>query len=156
MVWFGAVVVRPGLKETFEGKLKPISGNYNLKTLLISRLTREMTLEFNEPVEVMTQFKEWILVHSGGSKQVIFIADNNGFDGQFINWYFHHFIGENPFGHSSQNLGSLYKGLVGDMFQNFKHLSQTEHTHNPVDDVRGNAEALLYMKDKLGLKINLD
>jgi len=28
-------------------------------------------------------------------------------------------------------------------------------THNPVDDARGNAEALLEMKEQLGLKISL-
>ncbi len=47
----------------------------------------------------------------------------------------------NPFGHSSTNLGSLYKGLMKDMFVNFKHLRQTRHTHHPVDDARVNAEA---------------
>ena len=51
------------------------------------------------------------------------ISDNNGFDWQFINWYFHHFLGKNPFGHSSTNLGSLYKGVVRDMFASFKRLS---------------------------------
>jgi hypothetical protein len=57
---------------------------------------------------------------------------------------------------SSGSLGSLYKGLVKDTFQNFKHLRKTRHSHHPVDDARGNAEALLYMKDNLGLKISLD
>ena len=38
---------------------------------------------------------------------------------------------------------------------NFKHLRKTRHTHNPVDDARGNAEALLVMKE-MGLKIRLD
>jgi hypothetical protein len=42
------------------------------------------------------------------------------------------------------------------MFKSFKHLRKTEHTHNPVDDARGNAEALLLLKDKLGLKIDFD
>jgi len=37
----------------------------------------------------------------------IFISDSTGFDWQFINWRFHHFVGRNPFGFSSQNLGSL-------------------------------------------------
>jgi hypothetical protein len=32
---------------------------------------------------------------------------------------------------------------------------KTKHTHNPVDDAIGNAEALLAFKNKLGLKINL-
>jgi hypothetical protein len=53
------------------------------------------------------------------------------------------------------NLGSLYKGLVQDTFKNFKHLRKTKHTHHPVDDARGNAEALLQMKE-LGLKIRWD
>jgi hypothetical protein len=85
---------------------------------------------------------------------MMFISDNNGFDWQFINWYLHHFLGDNPFGHSCTNLGSLYKGMQKDMFVNFKHLRQTKHTHHPVDDARGNAEALLAMKE-LGLKVNL-
>ena len=86
----------------------------------------------------------------------IFIADNNGFDWQFINWYFHHFLGENPFGFSSQNLGSLYKGLVKDVTKNFKHLRKTAHTHDPVDDALGNAEALLHMRQEMGLSMPLD
>ncbi len=47
------------------------------------------------------------------------------------------------------------KGIVRDTFQNFKHLRKTAHTHNPVDDAKGNAEALLAMKDQLQLKIRL-
>jgi hypothetical protein len=70
--------------------------------------------------------------------------------------YFHHFLKKNPFGFSSQNLGSLYKGLVKDTFATFKHLRRTKHTHNPVDDARGNAEALLHMKEQMALKIALD
>ena len=40
------------------------------------------------------------------------------------------------------------------MGKNFKHLRETKHTHDPIDDVRGNAEAMLAM-GKMGLKINL-
>jgi hypothetical protein len=86
----------------------------------------------------------------------IFISDNNGFDWGFVNYYFHRFLGKNPFGHSSQNLGSLYKGVVKDTFANFKHLRVTRHTHHPVDDARGNAEALLRIQNEHGLKIALD
>jgi hypothetical protein len=46
------------------------------------------------------------------------------------------------------------KGLVKDTFQNFKHLRRTAHTHHPVDDATGNAEALIEMK-KAGFKIAL-
>jgi hypothetical protein len=108
-------------------------------------------MAFPEPASVMADFGAWLGENSKG--RPMFIADNNGFDWQFINWYFHHFTGANPFGHSSTNLGSLYKGVVRDMSKNFKHLRRTTHTHHPVDDANGNAEALLTMKETLELKI---
>ena len=153
MICFGAVIVDDTLNKTFYGKLHPISENWIPGSLQVSGFTREQTLQFDDPKEVMYKFNYW--VKSNNQDKLFFISDNNGFDWQFINYYFHHFLGENPFGHSSTNLGSLYKGLVKDTFKNFKHLRKTTHTHNPVDDVIGNAEALLYMKKEMGLKITL-
>jgi hypothetical protein len=152
MVCLGAVLVREGLGETFYGRLRPISDKWVPAALAVSGFTREETLLFNEPEAVMRGFAEWLKASAG--RRPGFISDNNGFDWQFVNWYFWHFTGANPFGHSSANLGSLYKGLVRDTFQSFKHLRRTAHTHHPVDDARGNAEALLEMK-RMGLKIAL-
>ena len=154
MVCLGAIIVEPSLSRTFYGRLRPISEQYNPDALEVSGFSRDETLAFDDPKTVMAAFAAWVAQHGG--KRTVFISDNNGFDWQFVNWYFHHFLGKNPFGFSSQNLGSLYKGLVKDTFQNFKHLRKTTHTHHPVDDARGNAEALLHMKDQLGLKIALD
>jgi DNA polymerase III epsilon subunit-like protein len=153
MICFGAVVVDDLLDKTFYGQLHPISERWMPEKLQISGFTREQTLQFNDPKTVMENFAQWIKNNS--NSKLIFISDNNGFDWQFINYYFHHFLGENPFGYSSTNLGSLYKGLVKDTFKNFKHLRKTTHTHNPVDDVIGNAEALLYMKREMGLRVEL-
>ena len=153
MVSFGAILVKPGLDVTFHGRLKPVSESFDAAALAVSGVTREETLAFPEPRGVMEDFARWIAAHTTG--RPMFVSDNNGFDWQFINWYFHEFTGKNPFGHSSTNLGSLYKGLVKDAFQNFKHLRRSKHTHHPVDDARGNAEALLHMRDTLGLKIAL-
>jgi hypothetical protein len=151
MVSFGAALVDPGLDKAFFGQLRPIAERYIPEALAVSGYTREETLTFADPVQVMTDFKQWI--EKVSTDKPIFISDNNCFDWMFICWYFHHFIGENPFGYSSQNLGSLYKGLVKDTFKNFKHLRETKHTHHPVDDAIGNAEALLKMKQNLGLNI---
>jgi len=153
MISFGAVLVNEQLDQSFYGQLKPISDNFIPEALAVSTHTREETLGFNEPKQVMQEFKTWIL--SVSKDRPIFISDNNGFDWMFICWYFHHFLGENPFGFSSQNLGSLYKGIAKDTFQTFKHLRKTAHTHHPVDDAKGNAEALLTMKRTMGLKIKL-
>ena len=153
MISFGALIVEPSLTKTFYAQLKPISDKWIPEALQISGFTREETLAFEEPQAVMERFAVWIEAESSG--RPFFIADNNGFDWQFINWYFHHFCGNNPFGHTSSNLGSLYKGLVKDTFVNFKHLRKTAHTHNALEDARGNAEALLQLKQEFGLKISL-
>lgn len=151
MVSFGAVIVEPELSKTFYAELRPVSDAFVPEALAVCNFTREETLTFGDPKEAMENFRDWIAENSKGRPR--FISDNTGFDWQFINWYFHHFLGENPFGHSSTNLGSLYKGMEKDMFTSFKHLRKTAHTHNALDDAMGNAEAILALKD-LGLKIS--
>ncbi len=153
MVSLGAVVVEPSLSRTFYGRFAPISEKWIPEALAVSNLSREETLAFDDPTSVMRAFDSFVAETPG--KRKIFISDNNGFDWQFVNWYFHHFLGKNPFGSSSQNLGSLYKGMVKDTFATFKHLRKTAHTHHPVDDAKGNAEALLHMKAEMGLKLAL-
>ena len=153
MISFGAILVEPGLDRTFYGRLRPISDQFVPAALAVSKLSREETLEFPDAGDVMREFAQWLRDNTVGSP--IFVADNNGFDWQFVNWYFHAFLGKNPFGHSSTNLGSLYRGLVKDASKSFKKLRRTRHTHHPVDDARGNAEALLHMRDVMGLKIEL-
>jgi hypothetical protein len=144
MISFGAVLVDETLDKTFYGRLKPISEKFIPEALQVSGHTREETLTFQDPQSVMFEFEKWIT--SNSKDRPIFISDNNGFDWMFICWYFHHFLNRNPFGFSSQNLGSLYKGMQKNMRVNFKHLRKTKHTHHPVDDAKGNAEALLALK----------
>lgn len=153
MISFGAVLVTEALDTSFYGRLRPISEKYIPEALAVSGFTREETLQFDDPKEVMERFARWIGEVS--KDRPMFISDNNGFDWMFICWYFHRFTGSNPFGFSSQNLGSLYKGLARDTFVNFKHMRKTRHTHHPVDDARGNAEALLQLKKEYGIKMKL-
>src|SRR5688572_972658 len=97
MISFGAVVVEPTLSTTFYGQLRPVSTKWIPEALAVSGFSREETMNFPEAEPVMRRFQEWIAEHCQG--QPMFISDNNGFDWQFINWYFHHFTGGNPFGH---------------------------------------------------------
>lgn len=150
MVSFGAVLCSDPSK-TFYATLKPISDKWNPDALAVSKFTRDQTLSFDDPLVVMQRFNEWVV---NSTPRPMFISDNNGFDWQFINWYFHHYINTNPFGHSSTNLGSLYKGFKHDMFSNFKKLRKTKHIHNAIDDAMGNVEALIAIK-RMGLNIHL-
>lgn len=151
MVSFGAVIVDNQLDKTFYGKVKPISDKWIPESLAISGITREQHLKFDEPVNVMHSFAEWIKKNTSG--QPIFISDNNGFDFAFINYYFYAFYGKNPFGWSSRRIGDLFCGYMDDPYYKWKQHRKTSHTHNPVDDAKGNAEALLHLR-KMGFNIN--
>lgn len=151
MVCFGAVVVDDTLDKTFYGKTKPISDTWDPEALAISGFTREQHLTFDDPKEVMEKFRDWIIANSQSGFPV-FIADNPGYDFAWINWYFHYYLGSNPFGFSSRRISDLYCGMKLDGRAKWRQFRKTKHSHNPVDDAKGNAEALLEFR-KLGLKI---
>ena len=90
--------------------------------------------------ETFMAFDDWLL----DKKPPVFVTDNVAYDWQFINFYFHLFLGRNPFGHSARRIGDFYAGLRGDWrkTQEWKRLRMTKHDHNPVHDAIGNAEAL--------------
>jgi len=152
MVSFGAVIVEPGLTKTFYGKVRPISEEWIPEALKVSGISREEHLAFDDPKEVMEKFATWLKENVKGQPKLI--SDNNGFDAMWITYYFHYYLGHNPFGHSSRRIGDLYCGMKMDIGVNneWKKLRQTKHTHNPVDDAKGNAEAILKMKE-MGLKM---
>lgn len=154
MVCFGAVKVDAELKTTFYGKTKPISDKWVPEALAISGFSRKQHETFEDPRSVMIRFSNWLNANSKG--RPILITDNPAFDFAWINWYFHNFTGANPFGFSARRIGDLYCGLVKDSRAQWKHLRKTIHDHNPVNDSLGNAEVILHMRDKMGLKINLD
>lgn len=158
MVCFGAVhVTEDGIADSFYGKMKPLpNANFVPEALAVSGFSRVEHMSFPNPNETMVLFDKWLsgIKQRTKSKRLFFVSDNNGADWQFINYYFWLTLNRNPFGYSSMNLGCLYKGMVKDTFKNFKYLRDTKHTHHPVDDATGNAEALIKMK-KMGLKISL-
>ena len=153
MIEIGAVLIdveREDLSRRFSANLKPISDKFLPEALVVSGYTRDQTLAFDDPVLVMTNFSTWVETNSVG--RPMFISDNNGFDWMFVCWYFYHFCQKNPFGHSSTNLGSFYKGIEKDFSKNFKHLRKSKHTHKAVDDALGNAEAFLTIVKQYGVK----
>ena len=153
MICFGAVIVNEKLNKTFYGKTHPISDTYNPETLAISVFSRKDHESFDNPVKVMEEFDIWIKENSIGNP--IFISDNPAYDWQWINYYFHKYLGRNPFGYSARRIGDLYCGMVKDVYAKWKHFRDAPHNHDPVSDALGNAQALLKMKDMgLNIKIN--
>ena len=137
------------------GRLKPISEKFIPEALAVSGHSREETLTFEDPEIVMGNFTNWITETC--KDRPIFISDNNGFDWMFICWYFHHFIGTNPFGFSSQNLGSLYKGIEKKRHvQNLQTFTQDKNIHTIRLTMQRECRSFIdNEKQKHGLKIKL-
>ena len=155
MISIGAVVVDEKLDKKFHGTLLPISFSFKQEALDAIGVTREETMAYDAPAVTMRAFFDWVKDNSVG--RPIFISDNLAFDWQWINWYFHNFIGRNPFGFSGRRIGDLYCGMKMDTGLNAewkKLYRKTRHTHHPVDDAKGNAEALLQFR-KMGLRVSL-
>lgn len=144
MVSFAAIKLDKELKTTFKALTRPISENFIVDSLAISNISRNQHEDYPDPQIAMQDFLRWIKENNKGNR-AIFISDNLAFDWQFINYYFWVFCGENPFGFSGRRIGDFYAGLEKDFSASskWKKLRKTPHTHDPLDDVKGNAEALL-------------
>ena len=153
MICFGAVVVEPTLTKHFYGEVAPISDRTNLAAAAISGISRAQHETFEDPEAVMRRFALWIKSASKG--RPVFVSDNPAFDWQWINYYFHKFTGDNPFGYSARRISDLYSGLVKNAYAPWKHLRKTKHNHNPVRDAIGNAEVLLQMPS-MGLAVKFE
>lgn len=143
-----AVVPLDNPQRAFYTTLAPISDLYVPEALAKSQFNREQSLEFTPADVAMAKFKSWLANEPDADRRVMW-SDNPAFDWQFFNYYSHKYLGENAFGHSARRIGDYYAGLQNDRRQanKWKRLRTEKHTHNALDDARGNAGALLKMFD---------
>lgn len=154
MVSFGVVRVDDELKTRFRANCAPISDRFNPDALKVCAVTREQHLGFPAPEIAMRDLSDWLAKNNDG-KRVVFVSDNPAYDWQWINWYMHRYTGENPFGHTARRIGDFCAGLERDWSagSSFKKLRVQRHTHDPADDALGNAEALIALARKHGVRL---
>ncbi|MHA3771627.1 3'-5' exonuclease [Verrucomicrobiota bacterium sgz303538] len=99
--------------ETFYAELKPFAPRCDQEALDVSGLSLARLAAHGETPEVaMARFADWIAVNTGPARP-IFVGFNAPFDWSFINWYFHRFLGHNPFGFTALDIKAFYMGLSG-------------------------------------------
>lgn len=145
VISIGAVVVEAGLKRTFlTPNMLPMFDKYSPDAYRSIGMTREEHLAATITVEDgFRLFNDWLT--SLGDGRLTLVSDNPAFDWQWINFGFHHTLGRNPFGFSARRIGDMWAGLrkKENDHSSWKKLRDTRHTHNPLDDAMGNAEAYL-------------
>lgn len=146
MINFGAFVAEETLARGWRSPvIHPYSDSHVEAAYASIGLTHDQHLATATATlaEAMLAFDAW-LKELGGDR-VVFWSDNPAFDWQWINHGFAAAGIRNPFGFSARRIGDLYAGLrrnFGDT-QGWKNLRQTVHDHDPLNDARGNAEALV-------------
>lgn len=142
----GACVVgEPGAE--FSCQLKPVSINAAPGALEVSGLSLdELARSGLEAREAMDAFSHWLDEVCAGAVPV-FVGLNAPFDWSFINYYFHFFLGRNPFGFSALDIKSLYMGVTGCSWDDTRSsrmardLKPSYHgDHNALHDARAQAE----------------
>lgn len=68
-----------------------------------------------DPRNVMNDYATWVREIAKGFK-LVEVAAPIKFDGMFTTWYFDNFYeGKNPFGHSGEDINSMYRGVMKDI-----------------------------------------
>jgi DNA polymerase III epsilon subunit-like protein len=61
----------------------------------------------------MRCFGDWASGLVDTDKTLVFVGFNAPFDWSFVNYYFHRFIGQNPFGFAALDIKAYYMGATG-------------------------------------------
>lgn len=146
MLSLGACVVTAP-EITFYTEFKPINDHFVLAALKVGGLTLEqLAITGRPPAEAMRAFDHWIR-EAANNRTPVFVGFNASFDWAFVNWYFHVFLGENPFGIGALDIKAYYMGLAGCLWrettsrqlpQQFQPTHQS--THNALDDAIAQAQ----------------
>jgi DNA polymerase III epsilon subunit-like protein len=146
MLSIGACVV--GDTETsFYAELRPISEQAVAEAIkVVGKPLEHFARNGRDANVVMAEFEEWVKSISRG-RSPVFVGFNAAFDWAFVNWYYHTYIGKNPFGIGPIDIKSFFMGLKGGSWEDtrssripemFK--GAAEQTHNALDDARFQAQ----------------
>lgn len=97
--------------QSFSCELKPISKKAIPEALKVSGFSlEELELRGLKPKTAMSDFQNWLKKLIINDERLIFVGFNAPFDWSFINYYFHRYLGENPFGISALDIKAMYFG----------------------------------------------
>jgi len=98
----------------FSCTLKPITAAFIPEAMAVTGLSLEVLADTGlEALEAMGQFAAWAQSLASAGEDLVFVGFNAAFDWSFVNYYFHRFLGRNPFGFSALDIKSLYMGAAG-------------------------------------------
>lgn len=145
------LVAEPAISIYLE--LQPDSTKHDPEAVAVSGLGLDkLAREGLAPQEAMLRFEQWLKSSCPPGQKVVFVGLNAPFDWSFINYYFHKYLGSNPFGFTAIDMKAYFMGAIGCSWKETKS-SQMAATlklrstpnHNALDDARFQAELFTLM-----------
>lgn len=116
--------------QVFSCELKPISANADPEALAVTGLSLDrLAVDGLAPGVAMKQFQDWIEKVTGTDKQPVFVGLNAPFDWSFANYYFHRYLGSNPFGFTALDIKALYMGATGSSWRDARSSQMAARLH---------------------------
>lgn len=155
MLSIGAVTV-VGSAE-FYRELRPISNLFDERALEVTGFDLAVLRETGTaPEQAMADFAEWVSQVCGADGKPIFVGFNAPFDWAFVNYYFHHFLGRNPFGIGAVDVKALYMGATGCSWDDTRSSrfpvtkQNARQKHNALADARYQAQLFNFVRGLRG------
>lgn len=99
--------------RSFACELKPITDRFVPEALEVTGLSLDRLREQGlAPEDAMERFGSWVR-EAAGDATPVFVGFNAPFDWSFVNYYFHRFTGDNPFGFTALDIKALWMGVSG-------------------------------------------
>ena len=100
--------------QVFECALKPLTRNADPKALEVTGLSLdELERTGLSAHAAMHAFIAWLDKLVGPDSTPVFVGFNAPFDWSFVNYSFHRFVGQNPFGFAALDIKAYYMGATG-------------------------------------------
>lgn len=137
-----------GPDNGFTVEVKPINENFDAKALEVTGLSmKDLHQRGLDPAAAMKAFSEWLTTLTSSGQTLVFVGFNAPFDWSFVNYYFHRFMGQNPFGFTALDIKAMYMGATQCSWRDTRSSRIAEHlrpelsgTHNALSDARYQAE----------------
>jgi ribonuclease T len=144
-------------KRCFSVELKPINKKADTKALEISGFSLEKLAKTGTPPkEAMAAFASWMQSFVKETDTPVFVGFNAPFDWAFINYYFHKFIGVNPFCFSALDVKAYYRGATGCSWKDTRSSAMDaelkpvhKSDHNALHDAQYQAELFRLIRKKV-------
>lgn len=129
-------------------EIKPITDKFDAKALEVTGLSmKDLTQRGLDPTAAMKAFSDWLAMLAHPGETLVLVGFNAPFDWSFVNYYFHRFMGENPFGFTALDIKSLYMGATHCSWRDTRSSKIAEYlkpnlsgTHEALQDARYQAE----------------